>query len=298
MPRRREITSLLIECCHLTCLQQHLSWLEPQEPHTRDFVLEFPFLIFDVASELLSHGHHELAAKYLEMLRDSSEQPDPNIYLQLGRCFLAAGDNASAEECFLGAIDIDEDCIEPRIELANMYEQAREDEEALILAAEAMALQESTGQPMEGISGGRTVRRPQGPRRMRPQGVRKTGKPAATRDRRTVLPRRYRPKRLVNPDKRRQEEQTHAIRLSRQYQTVCDLRQQIRSGRQDLVDAWMQSSSELIDDFRSLKKFYSWEKYLRFLGPKSGLQAPATGPAESELGQMYERLTRSESILF
>jgi general transcription factor 3C polypeptide 3 (transcription factor C subunit 4) len=59
------------------------------------------------------------------------------------------------------------------------------------------------------------------------------------------------------------------------------------------MDSWMQSSRELIDDFRSLKKFYSWDKYLRFLGPRSSLQPPA-GPGESELGQMYERLTRSE----
>lgn len=265
----------------------------------QDFVKELPFLIYEVASALLSHGHHELAAKYLEMLRDSSELPDPNIYLQLGRCRLAVGDNASAEEYFLGAIDIDEDCIEPRIELANMYEQAKEDEEALILAAEAMALQESTRQPLEGDRGGRGIPRPTTgtSRRMRPQGVRKNGKPGAIKTRRAVLPKRYRPKRLVNPDKRRQDEQTHAIRLSQQYQSVCDLRQQIHSGRQDLIDSWMQSSRELIDDFRSLKKFYSWDKYLRFLGPRSGLQAPPSGPMESELGQMYQRLTRSESYL-
>lgn len=176
-----------------------------------------------------------------------------------------------------------------------MYEKAREDEEALILTAEAMALQESSHHPVEGARDRRGV--PRYPaavsRRIGPHGSRKSAKPAAARDGRTVLPRRYRPKRLVNPDKRRQEEQTHAIRLSQQYQAVGDLRQQIRSGREDLMDSWMQSSRELIDDFRSLKKFYSWDKYLRFLGPRSSLQPPA-GPGESELGQMYERLTRSE----
>lgn len=248
---------------------------------------------------LARHGHYELATRYLEILRESSDQPDPNLLLELGKCYLVGGDNASAEECFLTAIDIDEDCIEPRIELANMYEKAQEDEEALILAAEAMALQESSRGPAAEDQNGeeRPPMSPNSARRVARRNRRKIGKPTAEKIRKTVLPRRYRPKRMGNPDKRRQDEQAHAIRLSQQYQAVVALRQQIHDGRDDLVDDWMQSSRELIDDFRSLKKFYSWDKYLHFLGPKSSLQPAAAGLPESELGQMYERLTRSKSAL-
>lgn len=260
------------------------------EAHTRNFIYEFPFLIFDVASELLRHSQHELAIQYLEILRSAPGQPDPSTLLELGRCYLARGDSPTAEECFLLAIDIDDDCIEPRIELANMYEKAQEDEEALILAAEAMALQERENgerQASPGVSA-ESSRRPRGPNKQR------INKPSAEKVRKTVLPKRYRPKRLANPDKRRQDEQAHAIRLSRQYQAVCSLKQQLRDGNEDLVDSWMQSSRELIDDFRSLKKFYSWDKYLLFLGPRTNLSGPSSAAPESELGQMYERLTRSE----
>lgn len=276
--------------------------MDPTEHHTRDFVGDFPFLAFDVATELARSSHYSLAAKYLEVLREVSGEPDATVLLELGRCYLANGENAAAEECFLTAIEVDEESIDARIELANMYEKAREDEEALILAAEAMALQEANDQPLPGRHDSQLMQR----RRRLSQGAkseaqrrRRVGAALARGPKKPVIPRRYRPKRLANPDKRRQEEQAHAIRLSRQYTAVIELKQQIHSGRDDLVDTWMRSSKELIDDFRSLKKFYSWDKYLSFLSSK-GPQPPSLTNQHhsSELSQMYERLTRSRLDLY
>ena len=99
-------------------------------------------MTFDLAEELAHRGHTPLAISYYHILRDLPGDPDATILLQLGRCHSAVGENATAEEYFLAAIDADEDNIDARIELANMYEKAREEEEALILAAEAMALRE------------------------------------------------------------------------------------------------------------------------------------------------------------
>lgn len=268
---------------------RHLSWLDPTEHHTRDFVAEFPFLAYDVACELYRHNHPGMAAKYLEVLREISGQPDAAVLLELGRCYLASGENAAAEECFLHAIEVDEDGIEPRIELANMYEKAKEDEEALILAAEAMALRDARdGRPHTRVNRSYTRR----PRRITSR--RKEGDSTGGAKKPTI-PRRYRPKRLANPDKRRQEEQAHAVRMAHQYQLVREMKQQVRDGRDDLVESWMQSSRELVDDFRSLRKFYSWDKYLHFLkvGNKGMIQPPALMQPDSELSQMYERLQRS-----
>lgn len=210
------------------------------------------------------------------------------------------GDHVIAEEYFLAAIDADEDSIDARVELANMYEKAREEEEALILAAEAMALRDARDQnhgqtqtlggqsiPYSSThSDNRTVRR-------RGLSTRGSDNPPGKR----VLLRRYRPKRLAGPDRRRQDEQNRALKLSQQYELVRNLRQQIKSGRNDLVSEWMASSKELVDDFRSLKKFYTWEKYLNFLGSKSSLEDPKPGQPKTELSQMYERLARSESLI-
>jgi general transcription factor 3C polypeptide 3 (transcription factor C subunit 4) len=200
------------------------------------------------------------------------------------------GENATAEEYFLAAIDADEDQIDARIELANMYEKAREDEEALILAAEALALREARDQNLDGDQSQAAVPAQQN------RGVpRRTGAVPRRTDAsgRRLIPRRYRPKRLAGADKRRQEEQARAVKLAEQYEVVQDLRKQIREGRNDLIPAWMASSKELVDDFRSLKKFYTWDKYLHFLGPKSLQQNEADKP-QTELAQMYERLARSK----
>ncbi|KAF4120247.1 hypothetical protein GMORB2_3048 [Geosmithia morbida] len=270
---------------------RHLQWLDPTDHHTRDFVADFPYLVFDIASELARQDHPAFGAKYLEVLREVSGEPDAAILLQLGRCYRVSGQQPAAEECFLSAIEVDPDSIESRIELANMYEKAREDEEALILAAEAMALR---GAQADGASAALAPRSQGQSHRRTRRRQNEAIDPALRRaPRKPVIPRRYRPKRLGAPDQRRQEEQAHAVKLSRQYETVHDLKRQIQEGRDDLMDVWMQSSQELVDDFRSLKQFYSWDKYLQFLGSKGPLQQVDQGQAGSQLFQMYERLTRT-----
>jgi general transcription factor 3C polypeptide 3 (transcription factor C subunit 4) len=268
-----------------------LLWFDPESVHTKEFASDFPFLTFDLAEELAHRGHTPVAISYYQILRDLPGDADATILLQLGRCHSAVGENATAEEYFLAAIDADEDNIDARIELANMYEKAREEEEALILAAEAMALREARDQSLEvnqdssadpEKSGRRAPRRVQAvPRRTDAFGKR-------------LIPRRYRPKRLAGADKRRQEEQARAVKLTEQYEIVQDLRRKIKEGRHDLIPEWMSSSKELVDDFRSIKKFYTWDKYLHFLGPKSHIQQQEADKPQTELSQMYERLAKSK----
>ncbi|KAG6042025.1 hypothetical protein E4U41_007122 [Claviceps citrina] len=272
----------------------HLNWLKPEEALTEEFVKDFPFLVYDLGFELGREGISDLAAKYLELLRRLPGEQDAAVLLQLGRCYLDSGEQAKAEELFLAALDVDEDNIDARIELANMYEKAREDEEALILAAEALALRGAQDQSES------EPRNPHASVKLKLQTSRQhsrrgvpTKAAAAGGLRRPTIPRRYRPKRLAGPDKRLQDEQARAVKLSYQYGVVRNLKQRIEAGDEELVPVWMDSSKELIDDFRSLKRFYSWDKYLHFLGSK-GLSRPgAADLPDTELSQMYERLARS-----
>lgn len=307
---RNHVTCIIgLKACRLTVAQRHLSQLGPAEQHTQDFILDFPFLVYDLADELARCGRAALGIEYLEILRSVPGDPDAVLLLQLGRCYLATGEQPAAEECFLAAIDADEDSIDARIELANMYEGAKEDEEALILATEAMALREAQDMgsgpdaAAAGLSaGGSSIRRGRrsspatqlrGLRRRRnvdpAESTRVPGRPR--------LPRRYRPKRLAGPDRRRQDEEARAVKLSRQFDVVRGLKQQISTGRHDLVPAWLASSGELFDDFRSLKKFYTWDKYLLFLDPRRKLDVPQASQPGSELLRMYERLTRCKFLL-
>jgi general transcription factor 3C polypeptide 3 (transcription factor C subunit 4) len=244
---------------------------------------------------LAHRGHTPLAISYYQILRDLPGDADATILLQLGRCYSAVGDTATAEEYFLAAIDADEDNIDARIELANMYEKAREEEEALILAAEAMALRQARDQNLEGHQDAITdLEQPSRRATRRTQAVPRRTDAFGKR----LIPRRYRPKRLAGADKRRQEEQARAMKLTEQYEIVQDLRKKIKEGQHNLIPTWMASSKELVDEFRSIKKFYTWDKYLHFLGPKNHLQQHEANKPQNELSQMYERLARSESHVF
>ncbi|KAK2612946.1 transcription factor TFIIIC subunit tfc4 [Conoideocrella luteorostrata] len=278
----------------------HLDLFNSDEMTTEALAKDFPFLIFDLGVELSRGCLPELAIRYFELLRNLPGEPDAAVLLQIGRCHLASAEQAKAEELFLAALEVDEDNIDARIELANMYETAREDEEALILAAEALALREAQDQSAEDgfDKEPRHARTSIGliPRTSRRDArVNTADRPAMVGSvtRRPMIPRRYRPKRLAGPDKRRQEEQTRAFKLSQQYSIVRDLKQQISAGHNELIPAWMASSKELIDDFRSLKRFYSWDKYLHFLGSKGLSQEGGSAVPGTELSQMYERLSRS-----
>ncbi|KAG6051499.1 hypothetical protein E4U17_006160 [Claviceps sp. LM77 group G4] len=297
---RARLATYRLKLGHQQEALNHLNWLQPEEASTAAFAREFPFLVYDLGFELGRKGISLLAIKYLELLRYLPGGSDASIFLQLGRCYLDSGEQAKAEELFLAALDADEDNIDARIELANMYEKVREDEEALILAAEALALrglQDWNGQDQSG----RELRIRQASISHIPQTSRRHARKAVTKETtssgdgpgRPTIPRRYRPKRLAAPDKRRQDEQARAIKLSHQYGVVRNLKQRIKAGESDLITVWMGSSKELIDDFRSLKKFYSWDKYLDFLGPKRLSRPDAADLPHTELSQMYERLTRS-----
>ncbi|KEY67273.1 hypothetical protein S7711_04526, partial [Stachybotrys chartarum IBT 7711] len=278
----------------------HLSWLESTDQHTIDFIADFSFLAYDLASELMRCGQPSFAIPYFEKLRHLPGDPDPAVLLQLGRCYLATGEQSTAEEYFLASIEADEEIIDARIELANLYERTREDEEALILAAEAMALREAHDAPPNDPTrhAAAAITPAMQPlylaqrtlpikKKREPRSKPSDGQP------KSVIPRRYRPKRLAGADRRQQDEQARAGKLAEQYRIVRNLKQQINDGNQDLVEEWMTSSRELVDEFRSLKKFYSWDKYLRFLGRRVTLEQQDPNRPESELTQMYERLSRS-----
>lgn len=275
--------------------------LDPDDPSTTAFADDFTFLIYDLGVELGKNSQASRAIRYFELLRSMPGDPDAAVLLQLGRCYLDTGESAMAEEYLLAALDADEDNIDARIELANMYEKAREDEEALILAAEALALRGVQDQDhfINDADIGKVRIRPSASRKQRDLQRRFQGGDNADRSnligngtRRPAIPRRHRSKKLAGPDRRQEDEQIRALKLSQQYAIVRDLKQRISEGHKELIPDWMASSKELVDDFRSLKRFYSWDNYLRFLGSKVLLHKSSANQPETELSQMYQRLTR------
>ncbi len=118
----------------------------------------YPHLLKEVGAELFASKRFELALQYLELYRNlnraaaaelggyetqegAAADDDAEALVLQGKCNLELHNHAAAEECFLAAIDADDENIDARFELAKMYETAQEKEQAYILVNEALSLE-------------------------------------------------------------------------------------------------------------------------------------------------------------
>jgi general transcription factor 3C polypeptide 3 (transcription factor C subunit 4) len=67
--------------------------------------------------------------------------------------------------------------------------------------------------------------------------------------------------------------------------------------RHQLTPGWS-AARDLTDDFRSFKKFYPLDKYIKFLGYSGGSRLEAETPLDQDLTAMAERLSRGLSTQF
>lgn len=258
-----------------------------------------PELIHEIAELLFQDADYGNACLYYETLRSrESHQVDPSLLVRLGTCYFALSRNIDAEECFIKAIEEDPDHVEARIELAKIYEQAHEDEEAYLLVNEAIKLCEENKlvdncdrkEILQGNNNqqhrkkvGESARRRWHPRTKRPGNHADKG----------VLS-RYHPRKLVSAEQRREHEKARTESLAEQYALVQSLRSEAQSGSGPSFWAWMNAARLLVDDFRSFKEFYKWERYLGFLKrtAEDGQFKQRMHHTNHQLADMAERLTK------
>ncbi|KAI0456188.1 hypothetical protein F5B21DRAFT_513524 [Xylaria acuta] len=299
--------------------QRHINHLDPDGPNGMQVLSNEPHLLAEVASALYESDLRSMALRFFEPLLNVPDVLDAAALLAAGRCYLDAGDQRQAEECFSAAIDADESndeaSIDARYELAKMYEAAREEQEAYILVNEALRLQrvhdeaeeendeedidQGSDDDAQNRSGVNAARR----RRSRNQHASRPLKPRAPRtlvsrssaldgDGREV--RRPRPRRKVfgRTEEVTLEERRRAEELTLAWRTVHSTRELVDNVAQTgPSDTFMRAAKELVDDFRSCKGFYSWEKYLTHLGIDEDKQVYVS--RNRNLIEMKERLSHN-----
>ena len=187
----------------------------------------------------------------------------------MGRCFLRAQDDQQAEECFRDAIELDGEDIDPRIELARMYERLAKPEQAFHHLNEVMLL-----------------RRQDIRNRISDEGRNVETVPLITKK---STRRRYRPRQQIQ---KRLMQGSQAEHLQTQYLNLRNGCEKMRNGEAASIDIWMDAARDLTDDFRSFKKFYPLDKYIKFLGYSGGSSLEAETPLDQDLTAMAERLSR------
>ena len=257
-----------------------------------DNLSNYPDLYRLVADRLQASKLYQHALRFYEPLKRIPQETTGDLYVQMGYCFLGDKLQMQAEECFHAAVQLDEHNIEARIELAKMYESLNEHEQAFIYVNEVMSIRRiQNPAPVK--------RRRRGGRQAKVDGSplvqSKEASEQGSDDEEFTAVKYYKYKRhrLADPDGKLEEETTRTELLQIQYHTLRRKYEEMRNGNHEAVHAWMTAARDLTDDFRSVRSFYPYDKYVRFLGYKEKeAGSVADGSLDSELAAMVERLSQ------
>lgn len=251
---------------------RHLHWLPATEGQDNFLIhgcfQDSPFVIKELADQLFESRRVTTALDFYNFYGRLNGAFDSETLVQIGKCYLELQDQATAEEMLIKAIEDDDDNIDARYELAQMYEMAQEHEEAFLLANEALQLQHDRRQD-EGDKEYEDdeEEEPAVAKERKKRAFRKKYKrqKKAKVDRPKRVKRQY-VRRMAGKAKRELYEHNVTESFRSKYQRAQDLREGMASGDKEAQDEWMAAAQDLVDDFRSFKEFYPWDKYLSFMG--------------------------------
>lgn len=310
---------------------RHLEWI-PLAGHQNASVHEYfedsPFVIKDLANQLFENKQIEQALGFYEFYeRLLAGEADPEVLVHKGKCFLELQDQQTAEDLFIQALEADDDNIDARYELAQLYEAHQEKEEAFVLVNEALRLahnlEEEDRFDKDWNMDGEESLNPAEAKALQRRRIRRKVMREKKAGRRPKRAKRQYLRRMVGGAKREMYEQNVAESFRTKYQKVQELRSRIAGGDLDAEEEWMAAAGDLVDDFRSFKEFYPWDKYLSFMGygsffkenvrrnegqqasepvqqdggrAREGTRAGTVAPqGQEELAAMAERLQKSKT---
>jgi general transcription factor 3C polypeptide 3 (transcription factor C subunit 4) len=245
-----------------------------------------------VADALFKLGLYQDALTFYQPLKRIAEHATASLYTQIGICFQGSQLILNAEESYQMAIHIDENTVQARVELAKMYEDLGERAQALFYLTDAWLILRSVNprslDPSKSHQKRSTI---DGPLPL----LRSHKEEAAAIS--IKAPWRYKPRVLDNPAEKQKEENVRAKQLQSQYHIICSGRRRMRDGDVRSTSSWMEAARDLTDDFRSCKTFYSWDKYVKFLGYTGDSRTQAETPLDRDLTARIKRLSQSMSFL-
>jgi len=243
--------------------------------------LQYSQLFRQVADQFLQSGFYQDALNFYQPLLKTPEHVDSSLLFQMGKCFRHENALREAEECFERVMKLDEDNIDARMELARIFENKVNPEQAFLYINEVMV-----------------IRKRQNPIRPRRKYTRRTQNTTKVAEETAEISPTS--ANIVEPSKPGQVGRLRAHstvgsrveHLQNQYSTLIHEQNGMRTGHPLSTQAWMDAAHDLTDDFRSFKTFYPWDKYMRFLGYSEDARVQAKAPLDSDLTVMVGRLSR------
>ncbi|KAI9678836.1 MAG: transcription factor TFIIIC subunit tfc4 [Caeruleum heppii] len=239
---------------HFTEALEHLHWLEPETEGHEEKLYTYPDLFREAADALQETDHHYEALKFYEPLQQLDDYTDLQYYFRLANSYRACGNTSQAEQCYKTVVENDETNLDARAQLAQLYDQLGRLEEAFAYASEVLLLTRQAEEAQKNT------------KRRKDAG----GAPVTS----TFLPlnqaaphkRRQKNPNSLTASERQEQDKAQAEVTYVQYARLQDLRERMQYQDDAATMDWMETAAALIMDFRSVKTFFPFDKYIRFLG--------------------------------
>lgn len=236
--------------------------------------------------------------------------------MALGECYVACQNDEEAENCYLTVIEYDDDNIEARAKLAKIYERLGMIEPALKYVNEAVQLGRRESMPQRRRrAGSRAERLAQEFRSAESAGIAMTPDNCLVSVREGALespsPRVSTPVTLTTPTTARlsksrkggagkDDETEGGDHVQYLYSKLLELRPDMRDGKADATEDWLDIADALLRDFRSNRVFFPLQRHMLFLGYSREAQRKAgklkTRTLMDEVQEMAGRLQASLGI--
>ncbi|KAI0386194.1 TPR-like protein [Hypomontagnella monticulosa] len=311
----------------------HFKFIDPDDPNASELLSEHPHLVAEAASALYEAGLLPMALRFYEPLREPDLLDAECLvragrcYLDAGdkrqaeECFMAAIDQDESNS---------EARVDARYELAKMYEAARAEREAYILVNEAIRLQEASEQAREQArkdeenqgddndedregdedlallatalesstrndtgAKQKQVKRPPKPKVDKPKQKPKPKEPKERKPKTQSDPATRRRKLFARTEELQLEEKIRADALAEAWNVVRNSRASTDDDAMGPSVEFMSAARNLVDDFRSYRDFYTWDKYLAHLGIHQAREKLEARKGNPNLLAMADRLSNN-----
>ena len=228
-------------------------------------------------------GCFQEALTFYTPLLEVPEAPSAALFMSLGTCYVKQSLYPQAEESFQTALQMDESSIDARRELAQMYEDLDEHEEALLYLNEVRSIRLA----QQGKRSTRGIMQA-------PQYAEIRSKPA----RPIIKPKRprYIPRRVGDSKAREKQEAARTKQLQELYSTLQQHQEAMRAGNPHAMYIWLDAAKEMTDDFRSCMTFYPWEtrsKRQRDVDEELEKSLTISDVVDADLNERRQRLSKS-----
>lgn len=281
-------------------MQHHLDYLllHAREDKNEEFINDHHELFLEVADELMEASLHQNALSFYQWVKRAHGQATASVYIKMAKCFQASGLEFKAEECLQTALQIDEDNIEARVELAQIYEASNQKAPAATLIKEAMDIEARNKAPAAPTRKYR--KRDRDKKEKAENGAAAESSPPKLdplTDQSFLTTKRpktsYKPRQPLEPADLSKERNSTALGLQGSYSALRTEHEKMIAGDAASTRRWMEAAQTLTSEFRGFKPFYPSEKYFRFTGYTGDHAEHAKTPIDSGLVEMADRLSQS-----